>query len=235
MRPSFALIHSPLVGPVTWSAVARELASRGASVVVPDLGPPDEGAAGPHWRAHVERAARAADTFPADAKLILVGHSGAGALLPAVRDAMRRPCAAYVFVDAGLPRGDEPRKGRGAFARHLDQLHARGQRFPRWSEDDLRDVLPDREMRTVLLREVRPQPPAFWDETIPVFAGWPDAPCAYLRFGSNPSYDEAAVEARRRGWIYRELSGEHFHMLVDPLGVSDALVAIGSELDHTVD
>lgn len=232
MPRSFALIHSPLVGPITWSTVARELAARGVSVVVPDLGPPGETGVSGHWHAHVERAARAIETLPADARPILVGHSGAGALLPAVRAAMRRPCPGYVFVDAGLPRGDEPRKGRGEFARHLGELHARGQRFPRWTDEDLREVLPDDEIRAALLREVRPQPPAFWDETIPVFAGWPDAPCAYLRFGANPSYDAAAAEARNRGWIYRELAGQHFHMLVDPVEVSDALVAIASELDR---
>ena len=226
--PSFALIHSPLVGPFTWSAVARELASRGASVVVPDLGPPDEAAVDAHWRVHVERAARAVDALPADVRPILVGHSGAGPMLPAVRAAMRHEGAGYVFVDAGLPRQDEPRKGRGEFARHLNELHARGRRFPRWSDEDLRDVLPDDAMRAAVLREVRPQPPSFWDEIIPVFAGWPDAPCAYLRFGSNPSYDEAAAEARSRGWIYRELPGRHFHMLVDPLAVSDSLIAIAS-------
>jgi hypothetical protein len=40
--PAFALIHSPLVGPVTWSAVADELSRRQVGVVVPDLGAPVE-------------------------------------------------------------------------------------------------------------------------------------------------------------------------------------------------
>ena len=226
MRPVFVLIHSPLVGPVTWSAVASELSRRQVGVVVPDLGAPTETETGPHWKRHVALAARAIASIPAAASAVLVGHSGAGALLPAIRDAMDRACAGYVFVDAGLPNGNEPRKGMGGFARHLDEIHALGERFPHWSDEDLRDALPVPAVRTALLRELRPQPPDFWDETVPVFAGWPDAPCAYIRFGANPSYDAAAAEAQRRGWRYRDLGGAHFHMLVDPVAVSDELLAI---------
>ena len=57
-----------------------------------------------------------------------------------------------------------------------------------------------------------------------MFDGWPDAPCAYLRFGANPAYDAAAAEAQRRGWPLRSIEGDHFHMLVDPAGVADALL-----------
>jgi hypothetical protein len=108
--PAFALIHSPLVGPVTWSAVADELSRRQVGVVVPDLGAPVESETGPHWKRHVALAARAIATVPAAASVVLVGHSGAGALLPAIRDAMDRACAGYIFVDAGLPSSNA--KGR---------------------------------------------------------------------------------------------------------------------------
>lgn len=37
MSERFVLVHSPLVGPVTWSWVAEELRSRGQKVVVPVL------------------------------------------------------------------------------------------------------------------------------------------------------------------------------------------------------
>ena len=159
MRPAFALIHSPLVGPITWSAVADELSRRQVGVVVPDLGAPVETETGPHWKRHVALAARAIASVPAAASVVLVGHSGAGALLPAIRDAMDRACAGYIFVDAGLPSANEPRKGTGGFARHLDEIHAQGERFPHWSDEDLRDVLPVPAVRTALLRELRPQPP----------------------------------------------------------------------------
>ena len=81
-------------------------------------------------------------------------------------------------------------------------------------------MVPDPASRRALLAELRPQPWAFWEEPLPVFAGWPDAPCAYLRFAPNPAYDAAAAEARRRGWSCLELAGGHFHMLVDPDAVT---------------
>ena len=54
---TFALVHSPLVGPTTWSPVARELKRRGREAVVPSLlGVAD--AAAPQWR-HVPDAVQA--------------------------------------------------------------------------------------------------------------------------------------------------------------------------------
>jgi hypothetical protein len=84
---------------------------------------------------------------------VLVAHSGAGPLLPAVADALGPPIGAYLFVDAG-------------------------ERYPTWRDEDLRAAIPDPELRQrVLAAEVRPQPAEFWTETIPGFAGWPDGPC----------------------------------------------------------
>ena len=45
---------------------------------------------------------------------------------------------------------------------------------------------------------------------------WPDAPCAYLRFASSATYEEASRTARKNGWPYAEMPGYHFQMLVDP-------------------
>ena len=39
-----------------------------------------------------------------DMPVVLVAHSGAGPLLPAIRASIHNPIRAYVFVDAGLPR-----------------------------------------------------------------------------------------------------------------------------------
>jgi alpha-beta hydrolase superfamily lysophospholipase len=55
----------------------------------------------PQWR-HVPEAVRAA-TAEAAAPVVLVGHSGAGLLLPAIADALTVDVAALVFVDSFLP------------------------------------------------------------------------------------------------------------------------------------
>ena len=160
---------------------------------------------------------------------ILVAHSGAGTLLPAIRGQSQVTVAGYVFVDAGLP-GADPRQGTGAFAAWLEELHASGRRYPEWTDDDLRALVPDDARRRALLAELRPQPPRFWDEVVPAFADWPDAPCAYLRFVPNAVYDGAAADARRRGWPCQELSGGHFHMLNDAGAVTDALLRLADEM-----
>lgn len=223
---TFVLVHSPLVGPVTWSAVAEELRGRGHEAVTPVL-EQREDLSEPYWRQHARAAAAALQAIPSDRSVILVGHSGAGPILPAIRDSAQRAVAAYVFVDADLPVNGQSRlESLGPLADVLRELYARGERFPNWTEEGSREFVPDAEVRRRLLAELRPQPWPFWEEAIPVFAGWPDAPCAYLRFVPNPAYDAAALEARRRGWSYRELAGGHFHMLMDPIAVTTALVEL---------
>jgi hypothetical protein len=194
----FLLVHSPLVGPLTWSPVADELSRRGMAAVVPDLAAAGD-IAPPYWRQHAEAAARAAGNVPAGRPLVLVGHSGAGPLLPAVCQALGRPVAAYLFVDAGIPEDGESLLGPpdSGFARELRELYAAGGRFPNWGDADLLEIIPDPEMRRRLLAELRPQPFAFWEESLPVAPGWPDAPCGYLQF--SPVYDAPAARARERG------------------------------------
>jgi hypothetical protein len=112
---------------------------------------------------------------PSDEPLILAAHSGAGPLLGGLRLHTPRPVAAYLFVDAGLPRAgasrlDLLRDEAPAFAEGLEAQLSAGGRFPKWTDADLRDILPDAETRRRLLAGLRPQPLAFWTEPLPVAA-----------------------------------------------------------------
>ncbi len=221
---TMVLIHSPLVAPMVWEPVAAELRSRNIGVVIPDLDG-DDTAEEPLWWQHACAASVTVAGLSADTAYVLVGHSGAGALLPAIREAAGFGAAGYIFVDAGLPQGDMSPID-GPFGPQLKVIYGSGQRYPNWSDADLGDAIPDRATRQRLLQQVRPQPLRFWKEVIPVFDGWPDAPCGYLRFSLNRAYEGPATEARRRGWSYAELAGEHFHMLVEPIAVTDALLGL---------
>jgi pimeloyl-ACP methyl ester carboxylesterase len=86
-----------VVGPTTWSLVARELELRGRDVVVPSLLGVAKAAA-PQWRQAPE-AVRAATAHTLD-PVILVGHSGGGPLLPTIAHALAVKVEALVFVDS---------------------------------------------------------------------------------------------------------------------------------------
>ncbi len=228
MKRLVVLIHSPLVGPLTWSLVAAELYQRGIETVVPTLDDTDDSGR-PFWRQHADCAAPWLAAAPVDRQLILVAHSGAGPLLPTIRQHGGRPIRAYLFVDAGLPAGGSSRLDEMAatspeFARQLRQHLVSGGRFPTWSDEDLRAIIPDEQLRHGMLAELRPRPLAFFDEPLPVVPEWPDAPCGYLLF--SPPYHAAAEQATRDGWAFREVGAGHFHMLVDPTAVTTALIEL---------
>ena len=80
---TFVLLHSPLVGPLTWKPVADVLMEGGTNAVVPTLG--SEGVSPPFWKRHAEAIAERLRSFPRAERIVLTAHSGAGAVLPAVR------------------------------------------------------------------------------------------------------------------------------------------------------
>jgi hypothetical protein len=153
-------------------------------------------------------------------------------LLPAIGEACRGRVAAYIFVDASIPRDGASRLdlfGDEDAVRHFREA-ATDDLLPTWTEDDLRDAIPDPDLRRRFVEELRPLPLAVYEEPIPVFEGWPDAPCAYLSFTPTSAYKDAVALARRQGWAYTKLAGGHFHMLVDPPAVADALLGFARQL-----
>src|ERR1700751_3091577 len=102
------LVHSPLVGPFTWSMVAEQLRQRKVDVLVPKLTDRDYTNL-PYWEQHTEAVKRALADVPQERRVVLVGHSGAGPLLPAIHRAIARPVAAYIFVDASRPHPGQSR------------------------------------------------------------------------------------------------------------------------------
>ena len=224
-NPVFVLVHSPLVGPLTWSLVAAELQEHRVKVILPILhDSPDS--LEPFWKQHAESVASSLEGIPDDPLIRLVAHSGAGPLLPAIRQSIANPVQAYMFVDAGIPRDgatrlDLMKSEDPEWAQDFQAALERGERYPHWSFDDLEQVIPDESLRRQMLAELHPRGLDFFTEPIPVFAGWPDAPCIYVHFSAP--YASPAAQARQAGWPTYELHAGHFHMLVDPKTVTDVL------------
>lgn len=225
------LVHSPLTGPAAWGSLPEVLRDRGHDVVVVDVSDDD----GPPFASRfVARAALQVRTSTADRPSVLVGHSGAGYLLPllgAARRAARATVTGYVFLDAGLPpsrptsRLDLLRQEGAPEVDVLAATLAAGGRYPDWSDDDLHDPVPADGPRAALVASLRPRGQAFFIEPVPVAPDWPDAPCGLLRL--SPAYDRSLRLARQRGWPVIEgpagRPGGHFAALVDPASVADDL------------
>lgn len=223
---TFVLLHSPLVGPFTWELVQQALKERNLQVIVPALFD-DPKSALPYWQQHAESVAKSITQIPPHQKIILVAHSGAGPLLPSTRQKLTHSMFAYVFIDAGIPRDglsrlDLMKLEDAQWAEQFQQALLQGEQFPTWSEDDLKEIILDGETRRKLVAEIRPRSLPFFAEPIPVQAGWPDAPCIYIKFSA--SYEWDALQAKRAGWPVYEIDAGHFHMLVDPTAVADLLV-----------
>jgi len=228
----YVLIHSPLVGKLTWRLVADQMRQNGLNVIVPilvDLPDSEE----PLWKQHAESVSQTLAHIPKDNAFTLVAHSGAGPLLPAIRQNLPNPVSAYVFVDAGIPRDGSTRldlmkSEDPEWAKQFQAELERGERFPNWSPEDLRDVIPDESLRKQMVAEIRPRRLSFFMEPIPVFSGWPDAPCVYIRFSAP--YEKPAAQARQAGWPTYELEAGHFHMLVDPATVTEMILKAVNKL-----
>jgi hypothetical protein len=219
---SFLLVHSPLVGPTTWSWSAGLLRDRGHQAVIPSL---VAAAAAGDWRRCVDAAV--ANTH-VDEPPILVGHSGAGPLLPVIADAMDPRPSHVVFVDAGLP----PATGQARlvpedFAAFLATLAPDGV-LPPWSEwfgaDVMAMLVPDEAKRAMLVAEMPRLPLRYFDGRVPMPEGWQHARGAYVLL-SEPYAPDAAA-ARARGWPVVERSGAHLDIVTDPAVIVDALLMV---------
>lgn len=231
MQPAFVLVHSPLVGPTTWSLVADTLQRQGFETIVPTLGSVNP--ALPYWEQHATEVAEALKSVSLGVPLILVGHSGAGPLLPAIRQLAQRDVAAYIFVDAGIPVNGRSQLDLMAlespeFAGQFREALESGERFPTWSTEDLQGIIPDETFRNRIVNELQPRSLDYFNEPLPVFDGWPDAPCAYIQF--TATYEVFAERARNEGWAVHRIGAGHFHMLVDPEGVTTVLLVFARSM-----
>ena len=223
---TYTLIHSPLVGPYTWQLVYQALIGQELKAIVPMLlDYPDSTV--PYWQQHVESVARDLAQLPQRENLVLVAHSGAGPLLPAIRHRLTHSICAYMFVDAGIPRDGLSRielmkLEDQEWAEQFHKTLLDGEQFPTWTEDDLREIIPDRQSRQKLVAEIRPRSLPFFTEPIPVYDGWPDAPSIYIKLSEAYKWD--SVQAKQMGWRVDELKAGHFHMLVEPLIVANLIV-----------
>lgn len=238
----FVLVHSPVVGPRTWASTADALGRRGYRAIVPALRLPEEPVTS-YWSHFVDQVVEAVEEavsgsagtgHPIDT-VTLVAHSAAGPLLPAIGSRLppSSPGVCHcLFVDATVPArtGSTP-VVPAQYLPFLRELESGG-RLPRWSQwfgpEAMAALIPDPDLRAEIEEEMPSVPLASFEESVPVPPEWPSSGCGYLHF--SPPYDAEAAEARSRGWQVTRLPGGHFHMVVDPEPVTDALLDLATTL-----
>ncbi len=177
------------------------------------------------WQACVGAVVRDA---PVHDHAVLVGHSGAGPLLPAIARQLDRSPTRLVFVDAGVP----PLDGEAALVPDeiLDALRAlaRDGMLPKWSEwfgsGTMEALVPDHGRRAAVLAGLPELPLSYFDGRVPLPSGWSSADGAYILL-SDP-YRSDAAEAASRGWPVIELPGAHLDIVTRPAEIADAIVDV---------
>ena len=220
----FVLLHSPLVGPTTWRWVAGALLAAGHDVAVPDV---RNAAVVGHPEAVIASAVAAVPrgwSAP-----VLVGHSGAGSILPSVGERLGGNRRKLVFVDAGLP----PCEGRVTpAADFLDQLRtlAVDGVLPRWStwwdEGVMQVLVPCAERRVELESEMVEVPLAFFESSFQAPEKWCETPGSFLLL--SESYLADAERARTLGWSTVERLGGHLDIVNDPDGIARTILELTS-------
>jgi hypothetical protein len=220
VKPTLLLVHSPVVGPTTWAGAAQALQHNGFQCVVPDL--TTVVSAGPPF--HQRLAAAAAQGVGDGRSVVVIAHSAAGPLLPAIAEAVVGPVRA-VFVDAQLPH---PGLSWFDTAPPLlsEQLRSMADRgvLPPWNDwfppGAIEELVSDVARRRKFVAEIPRLPLAYFEEPAPVTRRlgrrW-----AYLRLSA--AYDDAADEAEQRGWWVARRDWDHLRMLTDPDAVADLI------------
>lgn len=217
VRPSFVLVHSPLVGPATWQPTSDELHTRGYHVVVPPL-TGVENAGPPYYEKLATRVVEAVQGLSLVGPIVVVGHSGAGALLPSIAVTIQDAVMATIYVDAVLPHPGSSWMDTAppALREQLRGL-AVGGRLPPWQDwfppRSIEALIPDSELRAAVLAEIPRLPLAYFDEPAPRVDGSLER-CGYVQLSA--AYGPFADEAELRGWPTVREAADHLAILTNP-------------------
>ncbi|MGX7824946.1 hypothetical protein ACTG9Q_07620 [Actinokineospora sp. 24-640] len=219
------LVHSPYLGPASLRPLADALAALGHPAVLPDLRP--SVVTPPVHQRLIGAFADVMSDAPPLGPIVLVGHSGAGPLLPAFAeeiDDAGGSVRGLVYLDAGLPtpgmswRETVPAELYAKFrSASPDGLLPR---WPDWFPGEFPDV--DPALWAEIAEEAPEVPIAFLKEARPS-VDWA-GPCGYVALSG--AYEAELADARGRGWPAEALDLHHLAAATDPGPVAGAVLAV---------
>ncbi|MCG8918307.1 hypothetical protein L6E12_21220 [Actinokineospora sp. PR83] len=214
------LVHSPYLGPATLRPLADALAGSGRPAFLLDLLP--SVVAPPVHQRLIGAFADAVSDAGLAGPLALVGHGGAGPLLPAfadeLADAGGLDVAALVYLDAELPTP-------GLSLRELDPARYAAMRADegRWGEGAA-GLVAEPGLRAAIVDELPEVPHAYLKEARPSVP-W-TGPAGYVGL----SHPADLVEARANGWPTRDLDLHHLACATAPEPVARAVLEVLADL-----
>jgi len=228
MAARLVLLHSPLLGPMVWRRVAELLEARGHEVEAPAW--PRLSTLGADCYAALANSMAA--TLGRVGGVIVVAHSGAGALIPSVAALAKGALQGVIYCDAILPHPGQswldtapPALGAQLYA------GAEGGRLPSWERwwppGALERLVPDAGLRAALIAELEPIPVGYFEELAPELEL--TAPAAYLQLSG--AYVEEAQISGRRGWPVVSLPLHHLAMLTHVEAVANAIEGLAERLE----
>ena len=223
------LVHSPFLGPASLRPLADALAAHGHPALLLDLRP--SVVAPPVHQVLLGAFADAMSAEELTGEVVLIGHSGAGPLLPAFADTLEDTVTGLVFVDAGLPTPGRSWRDTvpAELYSQLKSMSREGQ-LPRWQRwftpDPLAELVPDEGLRAEIADEAPEVPVAFLKEPRPDVE-W-SGPAGYVAL-SEP-YATDAADAEALGWPVRRLASSHLAPAGDPEPVARAVLEVLGEL-----
>ena len=226
-QPRLALIHSPLVGPSSWRLTERAIHQAGGAALAVDYG----GVAGPDWYAGAT--ARIAAHLVGEQRIVVVAHSGAGAFLPGLVDALGDRLIGPILADAVMPY-----PGRCWFDTAAPELCERVRGLESdgvlppwdtwWGPDAMTRLIQDEAMRAAFIADLPRLPLAYFEARAPAGDGWRTKPGAYLQLSEACAEDAQA--ARGLGWLVRREALHHLAMLTHPDRLAAILMSMAREL-----
>lgn len=172
------------------------------------------------------------DRLDSSGASVVVAHSNAGYLVPALRGAV--PVEAVVFVDAALPLSPGPATllappELGEFVAGLPQRDGLLPPWPLWWDPaDIVGLFPSEQWLTRVTDEAPRLPSSWFTTPVEVPVGWEALPAAYLGFGAT--YAAELTFARVAGWPVEVVEGHHLHLLTSPDATADAVLALRERL-----
>ncbi len=221
--PGVVLLHSPLIGPLCWQPLAERLPADGYRVIAPDL---TSGVVSDRHQQSFIAAAVDAIGVAEMGSAVLVGHSGAGPLLPAIANATTT--VGVIFVDAGLPHPGKSwfETAPPTLTAHLKSLVGDDGALPRWSDwfdpAVLNEAIADPQLRLRFIDELPRLSLDYFEQPTPATA-W-DGPTAYLQLSAD--YVADADRADAAGWPVQRLTEGHLAILTAPQHVLPSLIAL---------